>query len=1738
MERRIERSDVDGTPWRRLWKVAALAAALVFYAAALSARAQEPDVYVWIEAEEPVESTFDFDVTSGGRPEVLSEGQWVHYSLSEDEAAERFPDADYRLTYEAEVPEAGTYQAWARVGFERVRAPFDWRIGDGEWQHADPDEWTTNVMKVAEWTEVAWLHLGEVELEPGTHRWELRYTEPDGRFIIGLDCLALTLGEWVPEGYLKPGERYDDELTRRAEEQVFRMPESRGAERDSMELSGVWEVARYDDPDMNVDTSEPVQAIPDPEDYPLRWMGLEVPGTLWDRYETIFGHRVFYRTRIDVPADYEGRGFVLRSWGTNWIVSVFVNGELADTHQSVWIPWQMDISDHIRPGEVNELVIAVKGSWYAVDPEHGGGPQALRNRPRDRARGARWIAPVYPSTKGDGDGRDSGLVNQMFLEATGDAYVEDVFVRPSVENSRLEADVTLRNTRPEARTVSVRSEAIYEGTGEVERRFDPVTVELPAGGTETVTIAGDWDDPRLWWPQTSPDATADLYDLRTTVSEGERALDVHEQRFGFREVTVRGTGIYINGKRRNSWTWVNVRGDAQSGEEWLEAFHSEGSRFPRFSAGRRTSNFLHSRTERLKFYDRYGIPGRLCSMIDGMFISYEMGHTRYGEDGEWELNPRLWPNLHRHIDQFTRAYRNHPSVITYQIENEFLYINGWNLYRRYWPKMAQGIKDIAMNGKENDPTRPMESGGSGDVPLELQHGGIEGGGWMSTNSPHYPEAAYDYYPDNAYALEHYSNKAAHWPWERDKPYIVGESRFARHLEDATIAIGDEAYRGMDYQRAGKARYLRALYGGYRWAGVAAWYPWDNLSEQEDALKMMSALCAIPRKQTHRLLGGARNELLFKMMNDTLSREPVTFEWSYEAGGERIAGETVEMDIEPGYGEQYTLVIDAPAVEGRLEGALTLRLSQPGGKSYEDIRDVPVVPAVNGLNVADPILLLDPNGHVEAFLAERDIPFESLESPQDLDERTGLALVGPDALTHEQAAERDDLRRFASRGGRVIVLEQENPVSGENVPVRLRTTERFGGYAHPQALGTPVYRDLGQEDLIDWAGDHPTYKRVYEKPAAGARSLAEAGAELPYSPLMEVPVGPGVIVLCQLRVGDKLGQEPAADLLLRNMVEYYAPYDPADGVAAVYSPDNPLLREKVRETGVTVRTAESLEQALDPARTEVLVVNASAENLERLIGLRGQVEAFQEAGGWIMLNGLSPEGIDAFNRLQGTDFILRPFRMERVTLEDRESPLAATLGNRDVALLSDDEIMHGRRWVYEHTFSYVLDAVQNAAPFTLPPDAPDDPFVYEPTYDDSDPYNFVNGMLGSDFWRYIQQIWWDDPEVEPLDLTFRLRRPETIDQVSIWNNTNYSTIEDIELIFDGDEDAAVPATLPDAPERTDLDLPQPVRAEETITIRLLTRRVRGTHANREHLVGIDNVEFRRAEAPESETLDNVGGLVAFPRGEGGLFVNQIKFMEDEPNPPNAADKVRLTSMLLQNMGVGTGEDVPIAGQNVRFSTVDLMPYGNHHIAASSWTTGRTVWFGEDGRDLRRLRSGEQTLADVTYYITDFHTAPVNEAVVLADGVPGLPSALQELPASFGSIRVEDTVDVVYLLHTAHVTRPLTDAERRAAKMPQDFPTVAYVRLNYADGESRMVPVRLEREVTHWLQDEPALLPGASLAWTHRYQDADNEHAVLYSMAVRNPRTDVEVRSLEFKLPEEERRAAYAVVGLTLGRRVTN
>ena len=87
----------------------------------------------------------------------------------------------------------------------------------------------------------------------------------------------------------------------------------------------------------------------------------------------------------------------------------------------------------------------------------------------------------------------------------------------------------------------------------------------------------------------------------------------------------------------------------------------------------------------------------------------------------------------------------------------------------------------------------------------------------------------------------------------------------------------------------------------------------------------------------------------------------------------------------------------------------------------------------------------------------------------------------------------------------------------------------------------MFAGLGQEDFFTWSKDHVVYRNVYKKAAKGCRSLVQCEPELACSAMAECQVNDGLMIFCQLVVGEKLAFDPVAQRLFDNTLNYAADY---------------------------------------------------------------------------------------------------------------------------------------------------------------------------------------------------------------------------------------------------------------------------------------------------------------------------------------------------------------------------------------------------------------------------------------------------------------------------------------------------------------------------------------------------------------------------------------------------------------------
>jgi beta-galactosidase len=351
-------------------------------------------------------------------------------------------------------------------------------------------------------------------------------------------------------------------------------------------------------------------------------------------------------------------------------------------------------------------------------------------------------------------------------------------------------------------------------------------------------------------------------------------------------------------------------------------------------------------------------------------------------------------------------------------------------------------------------------------------------------------------------------------------------------------------------------------------------------------------------------------------------------------------------------------------------------------------------------------------------------------------------------------------------------------------------------------------------------------------------------------------------------------------------------------------------------------------------------------------------------------------------------------------------------------------------------------------------------------------------------------------------------------VGIVLNPHYSIATKVNLYFDDDPAPVTLTTQPNG-ERQDFDLTP--RQAERLTLELAEFNKPG------ETTGIDNLWLHVVRSEDwrarVKPLLNVGGLMKYPMGQGGLVLNQLNVRDTEPVPDNAQKKRNIVATLLRNLHATFA-----GGQVLTTAALEFQPLPLD-VQCNQYLTQDRGWY-EGGRDLSALPHGEVQLDGVLYSIRDFKTSPVPSCVMLAG-----PGARGQLPNEVRGLTVNTRADALFFLHT------LNRSQDWRSGRPEDTPPVVFrYVVNYADGQSVEVPILYGEGVDHWIAREPAGLKGASVAWSAPFPgDASGDQAVLYQLQWQNPRPEVTVASVDLLYgPEGGRWGAPALIALTAGR----
>ncbi len=998
-----------------------------------------------------------------------------------------------------------------------------------------------------------------------------------------------------------------------------------------IDLNGEWQYQRV-----------PELTFPPPQG---NWQPIAVPGLVngWN-YE-----RAWFRRTVALPDSAAGQSIKLHFGGVRFHSVVYVNGQKAGGRFGGYDPFDVDVTDFARPGAENEILVGVH-DWTGVfservDLEGQRRPgQRLRSIPRDVI-----LAPI--------GGRHElyGIWDDVSLHVAPLVRISDVFVQPSVRRGRLTAQVSVTNRSTRAQIVTLRTEAL-----DGKRRalaLPEQLVALTAGATKTVTVQEAWRNPKLWTPD-----RPHLYVLRASLVSTGRQIDSTDTRFGFRELWAEGPDFYLNGAkivlRATSWWPPNTPQTREQIEQTMRAI----------KAGNSICFRTHTQPWRRIWYE----------VADELGLMMIPEGAVWNDDYAYRIDDQaFWDNYALHLRSMVAELKNHPSIVIWSLENEMY---GGRLNDAS-PAKAQ-LVNLGRLVKQYDPTR-----------LITYESDIDPGGVADVIGLHYPHEYphFTLYPNTCYWLDEeipmthgFTEGSGRWKWQRDKPLYIGEFLWVPSRDPSwhTVFFGEEAYNDYrDYRNRGKAMSWRMQIEAYRWHGVGGISPWTEGEggPLDDANHLYVAqreafepIAAYVKEYDSRFYAGAHVERTLHVYNDVLQRSDLDLRWALKRAGKTIDDGKLQLSLGPAERTERTIGFRTPSVRERTACVLAISLSRGDKTVFRAEKSYDVFPAPSVRGPAGVTLgIYDPPGRTRRQLRALGMAqmrrIEALDAiPDDLD----VLIVGEETLKAERrdglavVGRRDTagaaLAKFVERGGRLFVLRQEQ-YPGHLFGAVL--SEHSSTMAFLQMPDHPILAGLQPDDLKWWRGDHMVSMREIVRPWRGAcRPVAVSGsaAGLNFCPLLELPRGRGTAVLSQLKLVEKLADEPIAAQIIRNVLSYLAAFEPDTGTVAVASDEQPLKRH-LRSIGLDFEDVTGELETTSLSSYRVLI--ASGGGAAEVARASGQVAAFVEAGGHVLLHRLTPEQLDGLGSLVGTDVSLQ--RTSAPLSLGRRDPITASVTKEDV-----------------------------------------------------------------------------------------------------------------------------------------------------------------------------------------------------------------------------------------------------------------------------------------------------------------------------------------------------------------------------------------------------------------------------------------------------------------------------------------
>lgn len=334
----------------------------------------------------------------------------------------------------------------------------------------------------------------------------------------------------------------------------------------------------------------------------VTWGTIPVPGC-WEtygfckpKYDSPNPLTGYYRTTFTVPKAWKGQRIVLCFDGVLYGYDLWVNGKNAGSWRSGYNTALFDITDFLSGNDEQQLAIRVISQFRGSDFDY------------------------------NDDWAPNGIFRDVTLMAVPTTHLSDLTIRT-------------KNTGE----VSIETTVVGKGAEVCHEIFD---ADGQFVGTDKVV------HPHLWTAETPY-----LYTLRTTLLKKGKVLQTFNHRFGFRELSIDGNVLKLNGQP------IKLRG---------VTCHSTDPRTVKVITDDLTLHDMRLMKEASVNYIRtshYPREPRFYELADSLGF-YVIDEVPFGYGDKNLTDSTFYPVLQQRAQATIRRDKNHPSVLIWSLGNE------------------------------------------------------------------------------------------------------------------------------------------------------------------------------------------------------------------------------------------------------------------------------------------------------------------------------------------------------------------------------------------------------------------------------------------------------------------------------------------------------------------------------------------------------------------------------------------------------------------------------------------------------------------------------------------------------------------------------------------------------------------------------------------------------------------------------------------------------------------------------------------------------------------------------------------------------------------------------------------------------------------------------------------------------------------------------------------------------------